>query len=83
MGSACRLLPLRCIHCIEVRDELAATTYFKSVYSSQMTDEEHIKRHLEICQLVYERLVAEGEWPWHDSRFSQDLLESEDTTFDI
>ena len=32
-----------------------------------MSKDEHIQRHLELCQRVYERLVAEGKWPWPDS----------------
>jgi hypothetical protein len=43
-----------------------------------MTEDEHIKRHLEICQRVYERLVAEGKWLWPDSPKSDDVIESED-----
>ena len=38
-----------------------------------MTNEEHLQRHLEICQMVYERLVAEGKWPWPESPKSDDV----------
>lgn len=48
-----------------------------------MTEEERIERHLEICQRVYERLVAEGKWRWSDSPKSKDMVESEDHKSDI
>ncbi len=48
-----------------------------------MTEDEHIQRHLEICQRVYERLVAEGKWPWAESSKSEDVIESEDNHSDI
>ncbi|MGX9355021.1 hypothetical protein ACS3SW_07610 [Roseobacteraceae bacterium S113] len=48
-----------------------------------MTEDERIERHLEICQRVYERLVAEGKWLWPDSPKSEDMLESEDYNSDI
>lgn len=41
-----------------------------------MTDDEHIERHLEICQRVYERLLAEGKWPFPDSTDSDGVVES-------
>ena len=48
-----------------------------------MTEDEHIMRHLEICQRIYERLVAEGKWPWPDSLNSEDVIESEDPKTDV
>lgn len=48
-----------------------------------MTEDERIERHLEICQRVYERLVAEGKWLWPDSSKSEDVIESEDPKTDI
>ena len=48
-----------------------------------MTEDERIERHLEICQRVYERLVAEGTWPWPDTPKSRYMLESEDPNSDI
>lgn len=48
-----------------------------------MNEDEHIQRHLEICQRVYERLVAEGKWLWPDSQNSEDLVESDDTNSDL
>jgi hypothetical protein len=48
-----------------------------------MSEDEHIQRHLEICQRVYERLVAEGKWRWSDSHEPENLVESEDTNSDL
>ncbi len=48
-----------------------------------MEKDEHILRHLEICQRVYERLVAEGKWPWPDSPKSEDMIESKDLKTDV
>ena len=48
-----------------------------------MTEDERIQRHLDICQRVYERLVAEGNWPWPDSPISVDVIESEELNPDI
>lgn len=48
-----------------------------------MTEDERIERHLEICQRVYERLVAEGKWLWSDSLNPEDMLESEDPKTDV
>ncbi len=48
-----------------------------------MTEDEHIERHLEICQRVYERLIAEGVWSWSDSPKSEDVVESEDLSSDV
>lgn len=48
-----------------------------------MTEDEHIERHLLICQRVYERLVAEGKWPWPDSLKSEDVIESESDNDDV
>lgn len=43
-----------------------------------MTEDERIERHFELCQRVYERLVAEGKWLWPDSPKPEDMVESED-----
>ena len=48
-----------------------------------VTEDERIERHLEICQLVYERLVAEGKWLWPDSSKPEDVIESQDLKIDI
>ncbi len=56
---------------------------FLRTYHGDMTEDEHIQRHLEICQRVFERLVAEGKWPWPDSPNSDDVVESKDPKSDI
>ena len=43
-----------------------------------MTEDERIQRHLDICQMVFERLIAEGKWPWPDSPNPDDVVESKD-----
>ena len=48
-----------------------------------MYKDDHIQRHLEICQRVYERLLAEGRWPWPDSQNFEDLVESKDLRSDV
>lgn len=48
-----------------------------------MTEDEHIQRHLEICQRVFEQLVAEGKWLWPESPKPDDVLESEDDPNDL
>jgi len=57
---------------------LAARLGVSFAYHIAMTEDEHIQRHLEICQRVYERLVAEGKWLWPDSPISGDVIESKD-----
>lgn len=42
-----------------------------------MEHDEHLQRHLEICQQIYLRMKAEGTWPWADSPNSEDVLESD------
>jgi hypothetical protein len=60
------------------RHRLAASLGSHFVYHVSMTEDEHIQRHLDICQRVYERLVAEGKWLWPDSPKSDDVIESKD-----
>lgn len=48
-----------------------------------MTEDERIQRHLEICQRVYERLVAEGKWLWPELPESEDVIESKNTETDL
>ena len=52
-------------------------------YSWKMTEDERIQRHLDLCQRVFERLVAEGKWAQPDSQKSADLLESEELQTDL
>ncbi len=45
-----------------------------------------LERYLALCQLVYERMVREGAWPWPDDPDStdpEDLVESEDNSNDV
>ena len=51
-----------------------------------MKKDEHLERHLELCQQVYLRMLADGSWPWKtesDSSKSKDVIELEDNTDDI
>ena len=51
-----------------------------------MTKDEHLERHLELCRHVYQRMLADGSWPWArqiDSPNSEGVVESEDITNDI
>ncbi|QXT41029.1 hypothetical protein [Gymnodinialimonas ceratoperidinii] len=48
-----------------------------------MKDNDHIERHLELCQRIFERLLADGTWPWADSQNPEDLVESKDTQTDL
>lgn len=44
--------------------------------------DEHLRRHLELCKQIYERMLREGSWPWPvedgDSPNSENLVESQD-----
>ncbi|WP_167647428.1 hypothetical protein [Mameliella alba] len=43
-----------------------------------MNHEEHLQEHLAICKAVVEHLKQTGQWPWRDSQFPEDLVESDD-----
>ncbi|NVK99290.1 hypothetical protein [Ruegeria pomeroyi] len=43
-----------------------------------MNKDEHLQRHLNLCKAVYEHLKKTGQWPWPDSQFPEDLVESDD-----
>lgn len=46
-----------------------------------MKKDEHLQRHLDLCRRVYQRMLADGSWPWKeepDSTDSDDVIESED-----
>lgn len=50
-----------------------------------MDKQEHLRRHLELCKRVYERMKREGSWPWRellDSPKSEDVIESENAAND-
>ena len=36
-----------------------------------------LEAHLKLCHEIYLRMRAEGTWPWADSQFSEDLVESD------
>ena len=48
-----------------------------------MTEDERIDRHLDLCQRVYERLVAEGTWPLSDSPKNLGVVESDYHEIDV
>ena len=50
-----------------------------------MNKDEHLKRHLDLCQQVYERMKREGTWPWpelSDSPNFGDVVDLRDTNDD-
>ena len=42
-----------------------------------------IERYLALCERAYQRMVAEGCWPWSDSPDFADVVESDDNPNDI
>lgn len=34
------------------------------MYAGAMNDNDRLRRHLEFCKRVYERMKREGIWPW-------------------
>lgn len=48
-----------------------------------MKEKDQLQRHLDLCKAVYEHLKKTGKWPWPDSQFSEDLVESEDKSEDL
>ena len=71
------------MHLISLTDNLTASAISWADYHNGMTEDGRIQRHLEICQRVYERLVAEGKWQWPDSPKSEDVIESENLETDV
>ena len=49
-------------------------------YTEGMNTDEHLQRHLDLCKAVYEHLKKTGQWPWPDSQFPEDLVESDDNS---
>ena len=41
--------------------------------------EEQFDAYLQLCKEVFLDMQAAGSWPWSDSQFSEDLVESDDT----
>ena len=61
---------------------MAASQQDQRDYHGGMKHDEHLEKHLELCQAVYEHLKKTGQWPWPDSQISEDLIESEDANDD-
>jgi hypothetical protein len=36
-----------------------------------MNRDERLQKHLDLCDRIYRRLLAEGKWPWKDSHESE------------
>lgn len=87
--NASRRLPRRCIHRIEVGDDLAASdpgsiSYHVSVNPYDPVDPKSmpdgaLEEYLLLCQEMYQEMERSGHWPWPDSLNSENLLESDDT----
>jgi hypothetical protein len=41
-----------------------------------MENDLRLEAYLDLCQSVFERMKRDGTWPWRDSQFSPDLVES-------
>ncbi|MFC6637405.1 hypothetical protein GV827_17590 [Sulfitobacter sp. JBTF-M27] len=51
-----------------------------------MDKDEHLQRHLDLCQRVFQRMLAERSWPWKedvDSTEPKDVIESGDISNDV
>lgn len=51
-----------------------------------MKKDDHLQRHLDLCRRVYQRMLADGSWPWkeeQDSTEPEDVIESEDIPNDV
>ena len=50
-----------------------------------MEPDNHLERHLKLCQQIYERMKRDGTWPWRekpDSPNSLDVVDSDGTNDD-
>lgn len=55
-------------------------------YPLEMNKDEHLQRHLDLCRRVYQRMLADGSWPWAekpDSTEIDDMVESKDIPNDV
>lgn len=53
-------------------DRVAARRLALSAYDNEMEEmDERLARHLELCDRIARRLMAEGKWPWPDSPENQ------------
>ncbi len=59
----------------------------QSPYTVYMDKDKHLERYLRLCQRLYERMEADGSWPWKstptDSTESEDLVESDSEKDDV
>lgn len=70
----------QCIRRMSLRHSSRTTPLSWQAYSQAMNRDEHLERHLKLCQAMYERMKREGSWPWPDSLDSEDVIESENNT---
>lgn len=47
-----------------------------------MTDDQ-LDRYLELCKRLFERMRADGSWPWRDSQKPEDVLDSDDNPHNL
>jgi hypothetical protein len=49
-----------------------------------MNPSPELEAYFELCRRIYERMVAEGSWPWTvDSTNPEDVIESESSQHDL
>jgi hypothetical protein len=48
------------------------------LFENRMSDEA-LEEYLLICQEIFLEMQRGGNWPWPDSQYLEDLLESEDS----
>ena len=46
---------------------MTARPVYSNKYNVLMTEDERIKRHLELCKRMYLRMLLDGSWPWRQS----------------
>lgn len=52
-----------------------------TAYHEGMTTDDYLRKHLELCTLIYLRMLKDGSWPWKEeqnSPNSEHLVESKD-----
>ena len=65
---------------------MAAWRVLAKRYHGAMDKDEHLQRHLDLCQRIYLRMLEDGSWPWSagkDSTDSEGMVESEDSNTDV
>jgi hypothetical protein len=48
-----------------------------------MNRDERLQKHLDLCDRIYRRLLAEGKWPWKDSHESETHDRFQEHTTDL